>query len=880
MKKITILLILICSVFWCNGQQFISCIAGDTVVTRIQGLSGDLQWQMSLNATDWNDIGGESNDSLQLDSVATNMLLRVKLVEENCPPIYSPIVQLEVTDTSSLEFDSEIIVLDTVEVSLIPDSLQQAEGIYTYTLNGLNPISAGDIIIGTEGEGYLRFVNYVLVNGTLLVVHTSQASMDDIFDDAVIDFAFSNDSLDERSSGYNFNFQPTTLFQAGPIALTLDSGQIGMDSDWNGHIEYGLFSGLQEFSFGAENIALSCDFQVSLEASQTTTPLNGEMQLATFSRTIEVLAYGLPVIITLQGKLKVYYSLNIGAEISETANYHGAVNFAAGIQYDGSDWSTPNSITADQDFTLNTTGQANVSVHLALVPELSAKFYGVVVPYVNPGVHMQSDGAVAFPYLDWNIDTDLYADITMGCDLNILTGSTSLIGPYNFPSSPLEYNIPDTVVIVAGDMQGGAPYYPLEEPLIVQVLDGLGNPVSNVPVHFQSLDEDGYIEPMVTVTDGNGYAYSQYASFGYYSATGEHQMTASVRRGNLSEINGSPAEFTLLEDFPDVIMSPNITTSNDSVYLSAEIVDDGIGIVEVGFYYYVIGLTDPVYASATLVDSTFALGIGGLSPYTTYQVIAYATDLTGNTYFFGTPENYWYSFLTQAGTCPGEPSVTDIDGNVYNTVGISEHCWLQRNLDVSHYQNGDVIPYISDTLTWKNANYGAWCYYNFDPSYGPIYGKLYNWYAVNDLRGLAPEGWRIPTEDELYALYVYVGNTTDMLKEAGTAHWLEPVTNANNASGFTALPGGGITNYYGYFYANDPNNQICSSPQFYGMGTHCFLWSSDDVSYNIVGEGGIQYYVESASGLQMINSSTVALVVYSPFCGYNSGRSVRCIKNE
>ena len=127
------------------------------------------------------------------------------------------------------------------------------------------------------------------------------------------------------------------------------------------------------------------------------------------------------------------------------------------------------------------------------------------------------------------------------------------------------------------------------------------------------------------------------------------------------------------------------------------------------------------------------------------------------------------------------------------TVVIGTQQWTDKNLDVLTYRNGDVIPQVKDATAWAALTTGAWCYFNNDPSgYGSIYGKLYNWYAVNDPRGLAPQGWHIATFDEWATLSTTLGGTTlagGKLKTAGTSRWTTPNTGATNESGFSALPG-------------------------------------------------------------------------------------------
>ncbi len=120
--------------------------------------------------------------------------------------------------------------------------------------------------------------------------------------------------------------------------------------------------------------------------------------------------------------------------------------------------------------------------------------------------------------------------------------------------------------------------------------------------------------------------------------------------------------------------------------------------------------------------------------------------------------------------------------------------WTRTNLNVTQYRNGDPIPQVTDPVAWSNLTTGAWCHYNNDPANDAIYGKMYNGYAVNDSRGLAPNGFHVPTEAEWITLSNYLGGASNSaggkLKEAGTTHWNSPNTGATNESCFTGLPGG------------------------------------------------------------------------------------------
>jgi len=139
-------------------------------------------------------------------------------------------------------------------------------------------------------------------------------------------------------------------------------------------------------------------------------------------------------------------------------------------------------------------------------------------------------------------------------------------------------------------------------------------------------------------------------------------------------------------------------------------------------------------------------------------------------------------------------AATDIDGNVYNSVAIASQVWLQENLSVLHYRNGDPIQNVTNNTQWANLTTGAYCWYmNDEIQYKDTYGALYNYYTVADARNICPEGWRIPTQSDWNTLLLFFGGSSvagGKLKEAGTADWYAPNDGATDESNFLALPGG------------------------------------------------------------------------------------------
>jgi uncharacterized protein (TIGR02145 family) len=132
------------------------------------------------------------------------------------------------------------------------------------------------------------------------------------------------------------------------------------------------------------------------------------------------------------------------------------------------------------------------------------------------------------------------------------------------------------------------------------------------------------------------------------------------------------------------------------------------------------------------------------------------------------------------------------------SVKIGTQEWSTQNLNVSTFRNGDKIPEAEDTGAWAKASdegKPAWCYYNADSNYGKKYGKLYNWYAVNDPRGLAPKGWHLPSDKEWDILFEYCGGSqfagSKLKCDTGwDCDGSGDMTTryADNSSGFTGLP--------------------------------------------------------------------------------------------
>ena len=202
---------------------------------------------------------------------------------------------------------------------------------------------------------------------------------------------------------------------------------------------------------------------------------------------------------------------------------------------------------------------------------------------------------------------------------------------------------------------------------------------------------------------------------------------------------------------------------------------------------------------------------------------------------------------------PGSPVI----GCNLPDVTIGTQVWKGCNLNVETYSDGTPIPEVTDLTEWANLTTGAWCYYANDSINGPIYGKLYNWYAVNNPRGLAPTGYHVPSQFEWDTLVSYLGGAFvagGKMKATGTVQantglWWNPNEMATNESGFTGLAGG----------QRDTNGIFSALLGFFG-----FYWTSSE-------SGGVAGYKYLGYDRGTVEGS---------YLNKKVGYSVRLIKNE
>jgi uncharacterized protein (TIGR02145 family) len=207
--------------------------------------------------------------------------------------------------------------------------------------------------------------------------------------------------------------------------------------------------------------------------------------------------------------------------------------------------------------------------------------------------------------------------------------------------------------------------------------------------------------------------------------------------------------------------------------------------------------------------------------------------------------------LTKVYTVEFLPCV-DQDNQNYPVVKVGTQWWMEANLNTTKFRDGTAISFVTDNAVWDSNVFGSsYCFYNNDEKNKKTYGALYNWDVVNGVHPICPTGWHIPTQAELTQMINFLGGESyagGKLKETGSSHWITPINETTNESGYTTLPAG-IRGGYGYFY---------------NLGYIGFIWTSTEQS------------ATKAWALGLYNDDIDATLVPYP---KQFGLSIRCVKD-
>ena len=269
--------------------------------------------------------------------------------------------------------------------------------------------------------------------------------------------------------------------------------------------------------------------------------------------------------------------------------------------------------------------------------------------------------------------------------------------------------------------------------------------------------------------------------------------------------------------FNNPLVSPIASITSNSAQFPVVITSDGGSSITSRGVCWNTSINPTVALSTKTTNGTgsiaFTASITGLAENTTYYARAYATNMNGTTY--GKEWNFKTPIVIKLYI--NGAGVTDVDGNTYKSIIINGKEWMKENLKVTKYKEGTPITTNLSNTQWKDATNGAYAIYNNDAANNSTYGKLYNFYAVANPKGLCPTGWHVSTDEEFQQLENFLGgaDVAGAKMRAVSTLWtlFNQVAVSSDSSGFSGLPGGQRNSFDGAYYSINSNGYWWTSTE-------------------------------------------------------------------
>lgn len=456
--------------------------------------------------------------------------------------------------------NNNVKIIDKKSMILNLNPVQIDNGIYQFTSSIATPlIASGDVIVGEDGEGYIRKVISSSVNGNSITLQTIQGSMSDVFSDGSFNFNMSlNGSTQQKiqlGDGFNYSINNLNLYQDGPLSIVLNSGNIDFNPNWYFKFDYSN-SAINNFEISARNGTLNGDFKATVTASQAVTlaeksfSILGKPYKKVYTiyvrAVIGVIPVIVPVTIVIETDIIARYGAVVNAAIIRSTNFTSTNTFSLGAKFANEQWEGINSFSPKNNFTLsNRTGDTNLTIDLSLEPKVSVKLYGVLGPYVSVALNERVSGSLGSPSLDWDIKADVWLKSTMGVKVPIISSKLLLNYSNTWETPKLSYQTPYKIIKISGDNQKGIPGTKLIAPIKVKVVDSFDIVQSNVPVFFSVSTGVGSVENKRVLTDANGFA-ETFWTLG--TTTDPQDLNVSVKKADGTHIIDSPVVFSTFSD--------------------------------------------------------------------------------------------------------------------------------------------------------------------------------------------------------------------------------------------------------------------------------------------------------------------------------------------
>ena len=732
------------------------------------------------------------------------------------------------------------VIIDNPSSQII-QAVDSVKVVFNGNTTQLESLTVGNIIISgiapNAPYGFLRKITNIQKTGTTYTFTTVEVPLEEAFEELHVDYTktFSTSDTARRVTGTSFTIDlPNMVLYDGDGNNSTTVDQIKLNE--NVEITPSFRFAVDISRFKLQYAIVEGNYETILDQS-----IVAGGSVGSISKEVNILekplaAYplpGLPFLVVVPN-LRVSLGATASINVSVTASQKITSNINAFIEYKNSTWDKD--YTQTMQTTHNFSGiNGNASVKVYVEPAIDFKLYNS--NWAKGSISAQGYLKVTGTLLPAP-DCELKAGLSAGAEANLKFfgwGFTTASYPDIFDYSKVLYTC------VANQT-------PIADFSASQTAITTGSSVNFTDLSTGNLTSwswsfQGGTPATSTLQNPTNI---QYNTAGTYSVT---LIATNVNGNDTKTKTGYIVVSDVNPQLPTLTTTAITNPTNTTATSGGNITNQGTSAVNARGVCWSTS-QNPTIANSKTTDGSgtgsFTSTLTGLTTNTTYYVRAYATNATGTAY--GNQQSF-----TTTGSLANCGTVTDIDGNVYNTVTIGTQCWMVENLKTTKYNDGTTIPNVTSNTTWSGLTTGAWCYYNNDENNNAIYGKLYNWYAVNTGK-LAPAGWHVPTDTEWLTLRDYLGGG----QQAGgkikstSSLWNLPNAGADNSSGFTALPSG---------FRNSS-----ASSTFASIGVATNFWAINKVN-NYAWSCGVQ-----------TNYSTFSVWagLYSPA---KDGLAVRCIKD-
>ncbi len=454
---------------------------------------------------------------------------------------------------NSVELTENTFIIEEDNSSLISDSAQQANGTYIFQFNNEVPsFKNGDVIVGQEGNGFLRKIKNITLNDNTATLETDEASLDEVFKNARINFSLGQSNVQQlkstnlndlylangvsTSDGFTFSLDGTEIIKNDQLNIQIKQGSFSFSPDFQFEMDYEDQT-LNHLDFRTKNSTIQFEATIDVQLSKNVSLNKYSKTLAKTTKRYLTSVGFFPILVVVETQLDAVVDASVNAALNASFGMNISNQLSLGATYDGTQWTGLYELTQKKsEFSdMDVSGNLLLKQTLTIIPKVNIKLYNILGPYVIPTIKEVYEFGISSD-LDRNSEMNLFLDNKVGVNGNIFGKSLfNYSKTYNYQAQV--WNSPDSIEIVSGSEQTGNAGEYLSKPIKIKVVDLYKNAVPNIPVYFNVETKYGKVSADVVMTDENGIASVEWE---LGDSEANQKLLVYVKKSNGSYISGVP----------------------------------------------------------------------------------------------------------------------------------------------------------------------------------------------------------------------------------------------------------------------------------------------------------------------------------------------------